>query len=444
MLQKKMKGTRFFFFSTQEKKTYLNMILKKLIFLMTILALGYVVVQGQDDSREAYIKKYKKIAIKEMDRTGVPASIKLAQGILESNAGKSTLADKANNHFGIKCGPNWTGKTYFHEDDDYDENGQLVKSCFRVFKSAEDCYVAHSEFLRDPNKRYRYGFLFDLDPKDYKAWATGLKKAGYATSPTYAEKLIGVIENYKLDRYDSGYTGDDKPGDEGSASESKKRKKINGVEVVIADGEKSVRDIALNEEVPLKSLLKYNEKIEQSTDIPAKESIVYLKKKRDGYRGRDTKYHQVKAGETMFDISQKYGVKLSKLLKRNRMKNGEQPAKGERIKLRGWFKVKDKPETRDTSKDEDEDEDGFMDNDETMNPGDDEEEDFDSTETEILNGNGTEEDNNPAPGPVFHTVEKGETLYGIARRYETTVDQIKSLNKLAVDIISVGQRLRVK
>jgi LysM repeat protein len=442
-----MKETRFFFID-QEKKTYLNMILKKLIFLMTILALGYVVVYGQDDSREAYIRKYKKIAIKEMDRTGVPASIKLAQGILESNAGKSTLANKANNHFGIKCGPSWTGKTYMHEDDDYDENGQLIKSCFRVYKSVQDCYIAHSEFIRDPNKKYRYGFLFELDPKDYKAWANGLKKAGYATSPTYAEKLIGVIENYKLYRYDSGYTGDDKPDDEEPASGSKKRIKINGVTAVIADGEKSVRDIALNEEVPLKSLLKYNEKLEQSTDIPPKSSIVYLKKKRDGYRGRDTKFHQVKAGETMFDISQKYGVKLSKLLKRNRMKKGEQPAVGERIKLRGWFKVKEKPETRDASQEEalneDDNEDGFMDGDETMDLGDDKEEDFDSTETEIFDENGTDENDNPAAGPVFHMVVKGETLYGIARRYETTIDQIKSLNKLAVDVISVGQRLRVK
>ena len=173
------------------------------ILLIILGAVIFSSVQAEDSkSRESYIKKFKKIAISEMERTGVPASIKLAQGILESNAGQSTLARKANNHFGIKCGSTWTGKTYYRKDDDFDENGNLVESCFRAYRNAKSSFIAHSEFLADPRKRYRYGFLFQLNPRDYKAWARGLKRAGYATSPTYAEKLISIIETYDLDQYD--------------------------------------------------------------------------------------------------------------------------------------------------------------------------------------------------------------------------------------------------
>lgn len=442
-----------------EEKTYLMMI-KKLLFLIGILSLTYVAVQGQSDSRENYIKKYKKLAMKEMERTGVPASIKLAQGILESNAGKSTLAKKAKNHFGMKCGSAWRGKTYFLEDDDYDENGRLVKSCFRVYKKVEDSYVAHSEFLRDPRKKYRYGFLFNLDPTDYKAWARGLKKAGYATSPTYAEKLIGLIERHNLNKYDTMSPGDKEPDPADQILVSKKRFKVNGIQVVLADGEKTIRDIALNQEIPVKRLIKYNEKVSQQTDVPKSSSRVFLKNKRNGYRGNDKKYHQVKKGETMWDLSQRYGVKLSKLLKRNRLSKGEEPATGQQIKLRGWFKSKTKPKLRDITEEEEimleeekaKEEGGFMNNEETIDFEEDEPEDFDTEQEEVFKddnedrttvGNGS---NNPAPvGPTFHVVKRGETLYGIARRYNTSVERIKNLNKLtSSNIISIGQRLRIK
>ena len=145
-----------------------------------------------------YIEQHKDIAIQEMLRTGVPASIKLAQALLESNAGRSTLALKANNHFGIKCGSKWKGKTHYRKDDDY-KRGKLVKSCFRKYKKTQESFIAHSNFLKD-NKRY--ASLFQLDRKDYKKWAKGLKKAGYATSKTYAQKLIKLIEEYKLYQYD--------------------------------------------------------------------------------------------------------------------------------------------------------------------------------------------------------------------------------------------------
>ncbi|MFK7806238.1 MAG: glucosaminidase domain-containing protein [Saprospiraceae bacterium] len=440
--------------------------LKKSLFFILFSSLTFFVVYGQSDSREAYIKKYKKIAIKEMERTGVPASIKLAQGILESNGGKSTLARKANNHFGMKCGSQWTGKTYFLEDDDYDANGRLIKSCFRVYRKAKDSYVAHSEFLRDPRKRYRYGFLFELKTTDYKAWARGLKKAGYATSPTYAEKLISLIERHELNRFDkmSSGNGDVTPDPDDQIFLAADRTIINGIDVVIADGQKTVRDIALNNDVKTKCLVKYNEKLKREAVVPEKGTKVFLKKKRSGYRGKDKKYHLVRGTETMYEISQMYGVRLNKLLKRNRLESGEQPRAGQKIKLRGWFKIRKKPRLRDTSgevnefeeEEESQEGDGFMDNSETIDfekverEEPEESEDFDTLQEEVFeddDGVGTETGNgNPEPaGPAFHIVVKGETLYGIARRYDTTVERIKELSKLtASNIISVGQRLRVR
>lgn len=144
-------------------------------------------------SAEIYIDKFKNIAIREMKNYGIPASITLAQGILESGSGNSRLAREANNHFGIKCTSDWTGKTIFEDDDKEDD-------CFRVYKSAEESFRDHSEFL----KRKRYAALFELDKYDYRGWASGLKAAGYATNPKYADLLISLVERYKLDRFDKG------------------------------------------------------------------------------------------------------------------------------------------------------------------------------------------------------------------------------------------------
>ncbi len=163
-------------------------------FLMTqVLALS-------NDATLQYIEKYKTIAISEMQRTGIPASIKLAQGILESNSGQSTLARQSNNHFGIKCGDDWDGEVVYRHDDDY-HNGLLVKSCFRSYDDPYESYIAHSDFLSNPYSR-RYKFLFNLEQTDYRAWAHGLKKSGYATDQKYPEKLIRIIENYQLYQFD--------------------------------------------------------------------------------------------------------------------------------------------------------------------------------------------------------------------------------------------------
>ncbi|MCB0375607.1 MAG: glucosaminidase domain-containing protein, partial [Sinomicrobium sp.] len=156
------------------------MIHKHILLLFSGLLISLTPLSAQAPTPEhlKYIDEYKDIAIREMERAGIPASIKLAQGILESNAGQSDLARRANNHFGIKCGDNWNGRTLHKKDDDYDATGKLIESCFRVYRNAEASFVAHSEFLRDPKKTYRYGFLFQLDPTDYERWAYGLKKAG--------------------------------------------------------------------------------------------------------------------------------------------------------------------------------------------------------------------------------------------------------------------------
>lgn len=155
--------------------------------------------EHKDAYKYDYIDTYCVLAVQEMYRSGIPASIILGQAVIESNFGTSDLAMKANNHFGIKCKSYWNGDTYYHEDDDY-KNGRLIASCFRAYNSSIKSYLDHSNFLM---KSERYNKLFSYGIKDYESWAYGLEKAGYATDPQYAEKLISAIEEYNLDRYDS-------------------------------------------------------------------------------------------------------------------------------------------------------------------------------------------------------------------------------------------------
>jgi len=177
------------------------MVSRASLFIL-FFSFGAFMGMAQNNTFLAYIEAYKAVAVSEMERTGVPASIKMAQAILESDAGRSDLARKANNHFGIKCHSDWDGKTFKKIDDDRDRRGRLIKSCFRSYDSALESFKAHSDFLRNGSRQSRYGFLFELDINDYKGWAKGLKKAGYATSPTYHRKLIDLIERYELYRLD--------------------------------------------------------------------------------------------------------------------------------------------------------------------------------------------------------------------------------------------------
>jgi LysM repeat protein len=301
---------------------YFFSVKKHLSFLFFFASI--VAIEAQSSARWEYIQRYKQIAVEEMQRSGVPASIKLAQGLLESGAGTSSLAKQANNHFGMKCGAEWRGETFYLKDDDYDENGVLKESCFRVFKSPEESYKAHSEFLRDPNKAYRYGFLFRIPVTDYKKWAQGLKQAGYATSPTYDNALISIIEQYKLN--DIGTNVDASLSDVIL---------VNDVKMTVAKAGQTPAELAQTYKVKLKCLMKYNEGIKGANQPLAVNDRIFLQKKRRFFRGSQ-KTHYVKPGESMYTISQQYGIRLKSLLRKNKMSEGTEAAFGEKLHLRGW------------------------------------------------------------------------------------------------------------
>lgn len=287
--------------------------------LVLLLSAGSIELRSQT-AAEAYIEKWHKVAVAEMQQYGIPASITLAQGILESGSGLSYLATEANNHFGIKCHRGWTGKKVYRDDDAKDE-------CFRAYGDAKESFRDHSLFLKN---RSRYAFLFELKPTDYEEWAQGLKKAGYATDKNYPERLIDLIERYRLHQYDlKGFDTEALSKDEYLelfVSES-----ANNVEYVIArEGDTWERLAFLTDKKP-EDLLEYNE-LRYDALIEAGQ-VVYLQPKRRRAH-RDFDYHTVSPGETMYEISQKYAVRLEKLYQRNEMYVGEQPEPGTRLELR--------------------------------------------------------------------------------------------------------------
>jgi hypothetical protein len=217
----------------------------------------------------SYIEAFKAIAIEEMNKYGIPASITLAQGILESGSGSSDLAKYANNHFGIKCTSDWRGKAYYKDDDQRDD-------CFRVYKDPRESYKDHSDFL----KRKRYAALFELDKNDYRNWAIGLKNAGYATNPRYPDLLINIIEKYELYRYDQ--------------SESE-REKIAREDRVFTE---------INANIP-----KEKQKFAPVTVAP-KDPPASLE---------GGKYHTVQKGETLYRLSQLYKVSVDELRNLNQL-----------------------------------------------------------------------------------------------------------------------------
>lgn len=313
--------------------------------ILALLAVNMVYGQMAQD-RLYYIEKFSKIAQEEMERTGVPASIKLAQAILESNGGKSVLSRKAHNHFGIKCGGSWNDRTFYRVDDEKDKKGNDIESCFRVYKNAESSFIAHSEFLRD-NKRYE--FLFSLDHDDYKAWAHGLKKAGYATNPKYPSLLIKLIEDYSLFQYDDLFIPSDdailvsKEEDvfyeelarnEKRQANVTKTGKLNDINVFFAQEGETPEAIAAQTDVSLRRILKYNENLTDSNQSLSENRIVFLQPKRKAYRGRK-KFHKVSDGETIAQISQKYGIRADKLLIRNRLSANQEPLPGAILKIKG-------------------------------------------------------------------------------------------------------------
>jgi len=270
-------------------------------------------VFGQEISRKEYIEKYSSLAVKQMHQYKIPASITLAQGILESNNGNSRLAVKANNHFGIKC-HGWEGKKIFADDDKKNE-------CFRNYKNVLESFVDHSLFL---NKYSRYEFLFDYKITDYKSWAKGLKKAGYATNSKYPELLIKIIEENKLYQFDRGKI--DKNLISGKRNIYMHPNKIK---YVISQNQETYETIAKSLNIKLKQILKYND--DKKLSVLKVGTKVFIQPKRNRSKQRT---HVVNKVEDLRSISQTYGIKMKSLKKRNELilKNGLN--NGDKLRLR--------------------------------------------------------------------------------------------------------------
>ncbi|MBW6491792.1 MAG: glucosaminidase domain-containing protein [Lentimicrobium sp.] len=320
-----------------------------LIFFLIIMYSGNTSAQtGPRLAYKDYIEQYREIAVRKMKEYHIPASITLAQGILESGTGKSALAVEANNHFGIKCHKEWTGMTYTMDDDEKNE-------CFRKYASAEESFDDHSYFL---TSRPRYAGLFELDLSDYKGWAHGLKSAGYATNPRYAEILIRIIEENELFLYDNPdpelltEKKDKKPKAKKEVKQSliaSTGLKLTPTELTFVEVYDGNRNVYLNNGSKLTfarngddiytiskdfgvhafQILKYNE-------LGKKESItegqaIYIVPKKNKSKQSD---HKVSEGETMRSISQYYGIKLNSLYRLNSMPSGHEPQAGAKIKLK--------------------------------------------------------------------------------------------------------------
>ena len=291
--------------------------------LFFIATLAEAATQRKIPSYEKYIKTNSPRAKEQQKNYKIPASITLAQGLLESGSGQSDLARRSNNHFGIKCHSDWRGGRVYHDDD-------LRGECFRKYKRVEDSYEDHSKFL----KRSRYDRLFQLKITDYKGWARGLQKCGYATDRAYANKLIKVIEDYELYRYDTGKVH------KLTRQEKKKLKyptvkytiyRTYGLLYVYAKENDSFDQIAQNLDFPVKDLKKFNEVPE---DFPLqKGDIVYIEKKKK--KADKPNYdHVVQVGESMHSIAQKYGIQIKSLYKMNKKDKDYVPEEGDVLKLR--------------------------------------------------------------------------------------------------------------
>lgn len=292
------------------------------ILLLTVCLTAFAQRVTWNKVYSDYFDKWGEVAVQQMVQYRIPASITLAQGVLESGAGRSELARKANNHFGIKCN-GWTGRKSYHDDD---ERGE----CFRAYDNAYQSYVDHSVFL---TTSLRYRRLFDLKRTDYKGWAHGLKACGYATSPTYATRLIEIIETYKLHRYDTG-----KEFDKGGSSsvlqgELRHVYAFNKNYYVRARRGDTFRRIADELDVSYRKLASYNER--KKNDLLEEGEIIWLqKKRRKAPKEFKNRPHRVEAGESMYTISQRYGIQLKSLYKMNNLSPNYVIRTGDRLRVR--------------------------------------------------------------------------------------------------------------
>lgn len=354
--------------------------MKKLFLTFAFLAL---VTTGYAQDRDVeYVKKYALLAVQEMNRYQIPASITLAQGIIETAGGQSRLAEQAFNHFGIKCKENWTGERIYHDDDARGE-------CFRKYNKVEDSYRDHSKFLAE---RPYYRKLFDLPITDYRAWANGLRKAGYATNPRYAQMLISKIEKLNLDAFDKlnpnadevytklvslygdvnkkdilGYNVSEtyiaetptpdktpqviavqpsqnvqrekqkvqqlakrKPAPKVKLTKSRIKRHANRREYIVVNPGETIFQVAKAYNISEKKLLRYND-LSAPNKLQAGQNLFLCNKRNRGMQ----KTYRVQLGDNMYLISQKMGIKLKSLYRRNRMQPGEEPQVGEILYLRG-------------------------------------------------------------------------------------------------------------
>lgn len=369
----------------------------KIFSLLILLLSNAVFAWGQRISVQDYIRQYKDIAIAEMHRTGVPASIKLAQGILESESGNGNLVKRSNNHFGIKCKSYWTGEKVYHDDDERDE-------CFRKYDHAEDSWRDHSDFLRNSE---RYAALFRLKKTDYKGWAHGLKKAGYATNPRYPNILIWQIEKYNLHQYDlMEYTPDeallvenetkvpadlDAPVTSPTTSQSAEqvfdigaKTKRNGLSAIYAVAGTSLLAIATKHNLSLSRLLEYNDL--DADGLLEEDSWIYLERK---HKFAAQESVVADANESYHSIAQSHGVQLEKLLEYNGVTEDDEVAAGTTV----WLKP--------------------------------------NTQVAVTTTSGT----------IIHKVQPKEGLYAISRKYNVPVSVIREINQLTSDQLQVGQQL---
>jgi LysM repeat protein len=345
------------------------MVIKRMLVWLGLVVVAQQVRAQISANGVIYVNTYKVLAMAEMQRTGIPASITLAQGLHESEAGTSELVQRSNNHFGIKCKEDWKGEVVYHDDDSRGE-------CFRSYPTAADSYRDHSDFLR---RGSRYAFLFGLDPSDYEGWAYGLRKAGYATNIRYSQILIKLIKDYNLQQYTLIALGKMQPseevvltmpglpavvpvaaggqggqvGGEGQASAGgvgvdsagvaaapevsypEGEFTINRAKVIYVQAGVSLLSIAGRYDIPLGRLLEFNDMKEE--DVLVRGQLIFVQRKR---RAGSIEFHVVRQGENLYDIAQSEGVRLQDLLEMNQLTPAAQPAAGERIYLQGSAPVR--------------------------------------------------------------------------------------------------------
>lgn len=313
--------------------------MKKNGFIILLLSLfSFLTISGQSRSEvfRDYIKEYSKLAIEHQKKYGIPASITLAQGLLESNGGRSKLAKKANNHFGIKCGNRWKGEMIRCDDDRRNE-------CFRKYNSPKSSFNDHSLFL---TTKKRYAFLLKLKPTDYKAWAYGLKKAGYATDKTYPQKLIRIIQDFELYQFDLGKTTKYQYHNSKENEKTYKWNKSipvaltaihnifrnNGAKCILTESDDTFDAIACEFGIKKRKLLYYNDLAEDRKLVPR--TIIYISKKKKKTKKINPQFHKIKKGDSMYKISQKYGIRLKFLYKLNKLPYSYIPEVGHILSLR--------------------------------------------------------------------------------------------------------------